>query len=121
MLDLCMFAEAGKNEQELCLVGSLGKAEAMVTEGVLRVGLRANGLGSFVETPIRDENVKHQGLHHGASYLEHVAFADAIRRQLPPAITLTDGLWSVAVGEAAHLSIQKQRPVDLSELNLVTG
>ena len=38
MLDLCMFAEASRNEQELCVVGDEGKVEALVSEGILRVG-----------------------------------------------------------------------------------
>ncbi len=40
-LDLCMFAEASRNEQELSAVGSAGKVEAFVPEGVVRIGERA--------------------------------------------------------------------------------
>jgi myo-inositol 2-dehydrogenase / D-chiro-inositol 1-dehydrogenase len=117
-LDLCMFAEASRNEQEISVVGTLGKAEAMVTDGLLRVGLRADGIGSYTESAISDPAVKHAGLHHGASYLEHVAFAEAIRSGRPAAVTLRDGLWSVAVGQAAHLSIEQGRWVALAELGV---
>ena len=116
MLDLCMFAEASKNEQEISVVGATGKLEAMVTEGVLRIGRRAEGIGSFIERPVHDQGVLHEGLHHGASYLEHVAFAEAIRDGLAPAVTLLDGLMSVAVGVAAHRSIDEGRPVTIEEV-----
>jgi myo-inositol 2-dehydrogenase / D-chiro-inositol 1-dehydrogenase len=118
MLDLCMFAEAGKNEQELCVVGDRGKAEAMVTESLLRVGLRAHGVGVCDERQVIDHDVRHVGLHHGASYLEHRAFAAAIAAQRSAAVTLRDGLWSVALGEAAHRSIDEGRPVLMSEFGL---
>ncbi len=116
MLDLCMFAEASRNEQEISVVGDLGKVEAMVTEGVLRVGRRAAGIGRVTERSVVDPGIRHQGLHHGASYLEHVDFAAAIRQHRPAAVTLHDGLMSVAVGQAAHRSIDEGRPVLLEEV-----
>jgi predicted dehydrogenase len=116
MLDLCMFAEATANEQELVVVGDRGKVEALVTHGVLRTGRRSDGWLQVHERPVTSESIRHQGLHHGASYLEHVDFVDAIRTGRAPAVTLTDGLWAVAVGEAAHRSIDEQRPVLLTEV-----
>jgi myo-inositol 2-dehydrogenase / D-chiro-inositol 1-dehydrogenase len=116
MLDLCMFAEASKNEQELVVTGDAGKLEALVTEGILRMGNRSDGLHVVSERSVDDPNIKHRGLHHGSSYLEHLAFLDAIRTGSPAAVTLTDGLWSVIVGEAAHLSIAEGRTVEISEL-----
>ena len=116
MLDLCMFAEASKNEQEISVVGDTGKVEALVTEGVIRVGRRADGIGSFTERPVGDDSVRHVGLHHGASYLEHVALRDAVLHGRPAAVTLDDGLLSVAVGEAAHRSIELGRAVELAEV-----
>ena len=116
MLDLCMFAEASKNEQEISVVGDLGKVEAMVTEGVVRVGLRRDGIGRVAERAVHDPEVRHEGMHHGASYLEHVGFMQAIQSRTPAAVTLHDGLLSVAVGQAAHLSIAEGRPVTIEEV-----
>jgi predicted dehydrogenase len=116
MLDLCMFAEASKNEQEITVTGDLGKAEALVTEGIIRVGRRADGLHAVTERAVHNPAIKHVGLHHGASYLEHVDFLEAIRTGAPATVTLEDGLWSVAIGEAAHRSIDERRPVELAEL-----
>jgi predicted dehydrogenase len=116
MLDLCMFAEASRNEQEISVVGTAGKVEALVTDGVVRVGRRADGIGTVSERSVRDASIRHLGLHHGASYLEHVAFRDAILSGSPPAVTLYDGLMSVAIGEAAHRSIDEGRPVWIDEV-----
>ena len=43
MLDLCMFAEASKNEQELAVTGDEGKVEALVSESLLRIGRGPTG------------------------------------------------------------------------------
>ena len=116
MLDLCMFAEASVNEQEIAVTGDAGKVEALVTQSVLRVGRRADGLHVVDERPIVADGVRHVGLHHGASYLEHVDFLDAVRSGRPASVTLQDGLWSVAIGAAAHRSIESGRPVMISEV-----
>lgn len=116
MLDLCMFAEASRNEQEISVVGDLGKVEALVTESVLRIGRRSDGIGGVTEVPVHDDRIAHQGLHHGASYLEHVDFLAAIRSGSAPSVTVIDGLWSVVIGAAAHRSIDEGRPVLIDEM-----
>ena len=119
-LDLCMFAEATRNEQEISLVGDLGKAEALVTEGVVRLGLRRDGWfqsrdEAVAATDVPAEVHKH-GSHHGSSWREHVAMQRAIREHTPAEVTLHDGLMSVAMGEAAHRSIDLGRAVAMSEV-----
>ncbi|RMH73488.1 MAG: gfo/Idh/MocA family oxidoreductase [Actinomyces sp.] len=117
MLDLCMFAEATRNQEELVAVGDDGKVEALVPDDVVRIGRRGeHTIGSVEEHPVRDDRVRYAGYHHGSSYLEHVGFRDAIRNGTPPEVTLEDGLWSVAVGVAAHRSIDEGRPVTLDEV-----
>ena len=119
-LDLCMFAEATRNEQEISLVGDLGKAEALVTEGIVRLGLRRDGWfqshdEAVAATDVPAEVHKH-GSHHGSSWREHVAMQRAIREHTPAEVTLHDGLMSVAMGEAAHRSIDLGRAVAMSEV-----
>ena len=117
MLDLCMFAEATHNQEELSVIGDKGKVESLIPENVLRVGTRGeHWIGGVDERPIEDDRIKVEGLHHGSSYLEHVDFADAIRNGLDPKVTVVDGLWSVAIGEAAHRSIEARRPIDITEV-----
>ena len=121
-LDLCMFAEATKNEQEISVVGDLGKAEALVTESLVRVGLRENGWFQTNEEAVHADDVPisvmTHGSHHGSSWREHVAMQRCIRSVQPAEVTLHDGLMSVAMGEAAQLSIVEGRPVLLSELQI---
>ena len=117
LLDLCMFAEATTNQEELSVIGELGKVEALIPSNTVRIGRRGeHWIGKVEEYVVDDPRIAHQGLHHGSSYLEHLLFADAIRTGAAPAVTLADGYWAVAVGAAAHRSIELGRPVELSEL-----
>jgi myo-inositol 2-dehydrogenase/D-chiro-inositol 1-dehydrogenase len=116
MLDLCMFAEASADEQEISVVGDIGKLEALVTQGIVRVGRRADGIGAVSERRAETQQVGHVGFHHGSSFLEHCGFSEAIRTQTGAAVTVEDGLWSVAVGVAAHRSIEEGRFVEIEEV-----
>jgi myo-inositol 2-dehydrogenase/D-chiro-inositol 1-dehydrogenase len=114
-LDLCMFAESSRNEQEIVATGTAGKLDVVVPGGELVVGTRKyRDFEALAAEP--DPRVLHEGLHHGASYIEHLLFLDAIDRGAPPEVGVLDGLRSVAVGLAAHRSIDEGRPVDLSEI-----
>ena len=116
MLDLCMFAEASRHAEEISVVGELGKVEAFLPSQEFVSGRRSDGLGVVHSEVIEDPTVAYQGFHHGSSFLEHLDFAAAIRSGSAPEVGLLDGLWSVAMGAAAHRSIDEQRPVLLSEL-----
>ena len=113
-LDLCMFAEGSRNEQELSVVGDVAKIEAFVPENLVRYSYRDNR--PIEEVAVTDDRITYAGLHEGASYLEHIDFLDAIRNGTPPKVTLEDGLMSVAVGIAAQRSIDEGRPLYLSEV-----
>lgn len=117
MLDLCMFAEASHNQEELCVVGDQGKIEALIPDSTLRLGRRFDNPDRTVdEQTIVDTGVAHEGLHHGSSFIEHQRFIDAVLNGREPEVTVRDGLLSVAIGEAAHRSIELGRAVDLSEI-----
>ncbi len=117
MLDLCMFAEATRNQEELSVVGDAGKVEALIPQSVLRIGRRGEHfIGEAEEHKITNDSIKVAGFHHGSSYLEHVDFADAIRNNTAPKVDVFDGMWSVAIGEAAHRSIDERRIVHLADL-----
>jgi len=116
-LDLCMFAESSRNEQELVAVGTGGKLECTVPEGTLVTGGRE--FRKFeVETIPLDPRVGYQGFHHGASFLEHLDFLAAIREGRPADVTVRDGLRSVAIGLAAHRSIETGAPVSMAALGV---
>lgn len=117
MLDLCMFADATDHQEEVSVVGARGKVEALLPQAVLKRGRRGEHWIGSVETEVVDDaTIAHEGLHHGSSFVEHVKFAAAIRGDQEVEVTLDDGLWSVAVGAAAHRSIEEGRPVLLSEM-----
>ncbi len=115
-LDLCMFAEATHNQEEISVVGSAGKIEALIPDDVVRIGRRGEHWIGGVEQHTIENTLAYQGLHHGSSLVEHLRFIDVIRHGGEPEVTVHDGRLSVAVGIAAHLSIDEQRPVLLSEL-----
>ncbi|XP_075642695.1 uncharacterized protein LOC142614051 isoform X2 [Castanea sativa] len=118
MLDLCMFAEGSKNEQEISVVGDIGKGEAFVPESIVHFGTREKGRDGVHTLKAEDERIKYDGLHHGSSYLEHLNFLSAVRTKggQAPAVGLQDGLISVAIGVAAQLSIEKGRFVPITEV-----
>lgn len=118
MLDLCMFAEGSKNEQEISVTGDVGKGEAFVPENIVRWGLREEGHLGVKTISTKDDRIKYEGLHHGSSYMEHLHFLAAIRGRggRAPAAGLYDGMISVAMGVAAQLSIEKGRFVHINEV-----
>ncbi len=119
-LDLCMFAEGAPYEQQIAVTGTEGQVEAFVPPGMsdrpglIQVNSRQGGVIERAE--LSDSHIPHVGMHHGASYLEHVDFLESIRTGSPAKVTYEDGLWSVIVGEAAHISIAQKRVVEIDEL-----
>ncbi len=117
MLDLCMFAEATHEQEELVAVGDQGKVEAMLPSMTLRIGRRGRHfIGDVESETVHDERIKFQGHHHGSSYLEHLEFIDTCSTGGQPKVSLADGLLAVAVGVAAHRSIETGLPVDLADV-----
>ena len=116
MLDLSMFAEGSKNEQEICVVGSTAKIEALITDSLVRIGRRESGANGVEDFIVAQPEGVVAGFHAGASYLEHLAMQKAIRENGKSEVTLHDGLRSVAIGQAAHLSIELGRAVNINEL-----
>ncbi len=130
LLDLCMFAEGSRWEQELTAVGDAGKVEVHLPNFMevhrgrrseLVVGSRGPDWPVVEHAVDDDPRVRYQGAHHGASYLELVDFSAAVREGAPASVTVEDGLWSAAMGAAAHRSIDEGRPIDLADYGLVPG
>jgi predicted dehydrogenase len=128
MLDLCMFAENSVDNEQIIVVGDEGKLESLLPSMTLRYGRREDwgtrkvwgqsadsGKGVSVRR-VWDTSIKYMGNHFGASYVEHVRFAHAIRHGLPPEITLEEGLRAVATGIAAHRSIDTHSVVAMADV-----
>jgi len=116
-LDLCMFAEGGRFEQELSVVGSTAKLEATVPGDTVWLG-RRHEPGQEAIDAAPDPALGYEGFHHGASFVEHRHFLRCIEQSAPAEVPIADGLWSVAMGAAAHRSIDEGRPVGLREFGL---
>lgn len=124
-LDLCMFAEGSRFEQELSVVGDEGKVEALVPgfmevsrgrPSELVIGSRGPDWPVEVREIDSDPRSGYLGHHHGATYLEHVVLRDQILRADRDLSSVEDGLWSVAAGLAAQMSISQGRAIELAEL-----
>jgi predicted dehydrogenase len=128
MLDLCMFAENSVDNEHITIVGAEGKLESLLPALTLRHGQRADwgrreawgqpsGTGRGVAVRrVWDTNIRYAGQHFGASYIAHQRFAHALREGLPAEIPLEEGLRSVAIGLAAHRSIETGLPVAMADM-----
>ncbi len=128
MLDLCMFAENTTDNEHITVVGDEGKLESLLPSLTLRHGRREDwgrrtawgqpsGTGKGVSVRrVWDTGIKYAGHHFGASYIEHQRFLAAVRDGTPAEIPLDEGLRAVAVGLAAHKSIDEARVVALAEV-----
>jgi myo-inositol 2-dehydrogenase/D-chiro-inositol 1-dehydrogenase len=115
LLDLCMFAEGSQYEQEIAVTGDVGKIETTVPGNELIISTRSSN--NFKKVSIEtDSRIKEQGFHHGASYLEHLGFIDAINNQTAPAVTVYDGLMSVVLGIAAQQSIETGQLIHINDI-----
>jgi predicted dehydrogenase len=115
MLDLCMFAEAGLNHEDIVIVGDRGKLQCLLPQGTIVIGDRATR-GVQRHPVAMDPKILELGGHYGATYGELKRFCAAIRLGTRAEVTADDGLRSVAMGIAAHLSIDQGRPIDFVEV-----
>jgi myo-inositol 2-dehydrogenase/D-chiro-inositol 1-dehydrogenase len=114
LLDLSMFAEGAAHEQELALVGDTAKVDTTVPGGSVWVRPR-QGSPAEVAAPMPAE-VTYEGFHHGSSMREHLRLIACLDEGRQPEVSVADGVWSVAMGEAAHRSIERGGAVQLVEL-----
>ena len=106
LLDLCMFAGATHDQQVFAVMGDAGKIEARVPSGVVRIGLRGtHGIGDVRSVSVSSA-APYEGLHDGASCVEHQHFLDTVNsldaegRRASSQASLSAGVLSVAMGVA---------------------
>lgn len=117
MLDLCMFAEGARYQEEISAVGPSGKIEVFVP-GPGRFWpehLGAPPIARLVESPrspmgpveheiLVDPALLSAGDHNGSTFYQHQRFVEAVRGEGPIDVTLEDGAWAVRIGQAAQQS-----------------
>ncbi len=106
MLDLCMFAEVSRDQEEIAAVGDLGKVECGTPSSRLWIGRRDTGELSLEVVPV-EEAVLAAGQHHGSTYYQHRAFQEIVRNGGTPEVTLHDGRMAVMMGAAAERSMRE--------------
>lgn len=117
MLELCMFAEGARYQEEISAVGPLGKIEAHVP-GPGRfwpahlgdapvpqviVSPRDPKGPRVLEVPV-DPGLLAAGDHNGSTFYQHQGFARVVMGLQAPEVGLIDGWWAVAMGMAAQQS-----------------
>ncbi|MBO6604572.1 MAG: Gfo/Idh/MocA family oxidoreductase [Roseicyclus sp.] len=126
MLELCMFAEGSRYQEELSAVGPRGKIEALVPgpgrfwpahlgpAPVPRVIVspRMPQGPREMEIPV-DPTLLEAGDHNGATFYQHRLFLEAVQSGTPPAVSLSDGIAAVRMGLAAQEAAREGRVVTL--------
>jgi len=117
MLELCMFAEGSRYQEEITAVGPQGKIECFVP-GPGRFWppeMGAAPVAKLVESPRHpmgprelhipvDATLLAVGDHNGSTFYQHQKFNAAVRGQGIVEVTVSDGDWAVAMGLAAQKS-----------------
>lgn len=123
MLDLCMFTEGVKFEQEISLVGDKGRLDCQIP-GPLAMKNAPESRAQVTFSPRRSygpeirsievgEDLLRAGSHQGATYYQHKAFLARLQSQSAPAVSLDDGLKAVLVGLAAQASISSHQAIEI--------
>ncbi|NKB27208.1 MAG: gfo/Idh/MocA family oxidoreductase [Rhodobacteraceae bacterium] len=126
MLELCMFADGSRYQEEFSVVGPTGKIEAFVPGAaqhwspdlgdlpVPKVVLSPRDQSGFevLETPV-DPTILKAGSHNGSTFFEHQKFAAVLRGEGTVEVTLEDGAKAVAMGQAAQQSALTGQAVDM--------
>jgi len=124
MLELCMFAEGSKYQEEISAVGPKGKIEALVP-GPGRFWPKLLGeppvpqmiisprapKGPYVsEIPV-DPALLEAGDHNGSTFYQHQRFNAVVRGEGEVEVTLADGAKAIAMGLAAQESARTGQAV----------
>lgn len=131
MLELCMFAEGSRYQEEISAVGPKGKVEALVPGPgrfwpdhlgeapvpKLIVSPRDPKGPEVRDIPV-DPTLLEAGDHNGSTFYQHRGFLELVRGQRStPEVSLADGRMAVLMGMAAQISIAEKRVVEIAELS----
>ncbi|MCI5109696.1 MAG: Gfo/Idh/MocA family oxidoreductase [Marivita sp.] len=125
MLELCMYAEGSKYQEEISAVGPNGKIEAFVPGpgrfwpthlgappvAQVIISPRHPKGPQAVDIPV-DPTILEAGDHNGSTFYQHARFLDLVRNGGVPEVSIQDGAWAVRIGLAAQNSAQTHSVID---------
>ncbi|MHC1550569.1 Gfo/Idh/MocA family protein [Phyllobacterium sp. K27] len=125
MLELCMFAEGARYQEEISAIGPKGKIECLVPGpgrfwpehlgeppvAQVIVSPRAPKGPKMVEIPV-DPRLLDAGDHNGSTFYQQLRFQRVVMGLQDVEVTLDDGWWAAAIGMAAQKSAMTGRAVD---------
>lgn len=128
MLELCMFAEGSKYQEEISAVGPAGKIECHVPGpgrfwpahlgpapvAQVVVSPRDPAGPRTLEVPV-DPELLAAGDHNGSTFYQHQRFAEVVRGNGKVEVSLTDGWWAAAMGMAAQESARIGQSVEIAD------
>ncbi|MEI8609121.1 Gfo/Idh/MocA family oxidoreductase [Enterovibrio sp. Hal110] len=128
-LELCMFAEGSRYQEEICAVGDAGKIECFVpgpgrfwpTETLGEapvskvISSPRNPKGpKQMDVPV-DPELLEAGDHNGSTFYQHQKFQRAILGEQSVEVTLEDGLKAVVLGLAAQEAIKRHKVINITQ------
>ncbi len=129
LLELCMFAEGSRYQEEISVVGPKGKLECKVPGpgrfwpaallgeapvAQLIVSPRQPAGPRLLEIPV-DPLLLAAGDHNGSTFYQHQKFLAVLQGKQAVEVSLTDGLKAVVIGLAAEHSAQGGERIDLTQ------
>lgn len=128
LLELCMFAEGARYQEEISAVGPLGKAECFVPGPgrfwpahlgqapvpMVVISPRSPKGPRTLEVPV-DPVALAAGDHNGSTLYQHQRFHAVVRGQAQVEVGLADGLAAVLMGLAAQESARSGQAIDLTQ------
>ena len=127
MLELNMFAEGSRYQEQITAIGSKAKLECLLPgpgrfwdeeklgpTPVSKIVLSPRDPQGPIESDIPvDPELLEAGDHNGSTYYQHVGFYNAVAEGAVVDVTVEDGLRAVVIGMAAQESIRTGRAVEI--------
>ena len=127
MLDLCMFSEGSRFQEEIAAGGPEGRIDVFipgptrfwpghhlgpppVSKIVINPGSRQDQ--EEYDIPV-DPVLLKSGDHNGATYIRHCLFLETMLSGHEPEVTMTDGIEAEKIGHAAQLSAEQHQVVEI--------
>lgn len=128
-LDLNMFAEGSRYQEEICAIGPKAKLECFVPgpgrfwpveslgeAPIAKVILSPREPKGPIEADIPvDDTLLAAGDHNGSTFYQHLGFYNAITKGSKVEVSIEDGLKAVVIGLAAQHSAKTGNAVELTE------